>query len=110
MKKRWPVVVMLCTGEPLLLRWKVLAGLIVPATILIVNEHADFFWFDWSNLRTIRRLLSIRSGVNLEELFLTALCGLVFPLTVLYLIGIAGLLYLRRARRLLLWKILGQPR
>jgi hypothetical protein len=102
-----PVLVMLCTGEPILLKWKVLAALLIPAKILIVNEHADFFWFDISNRRTIRRLLSIRSGVNLEELLFTLLRGLAFPLTLLYLAIFAGFMYLRRWRRLLLWKIQG---
>ena len=45
-RQRWPVMAVLCTGEPLLLRWKLIAGLIVPAKVLIVNEHADFFWLN----------------------------------------------------------------
>ena len=97
----------LCTGEPILLRWKLMALAMLPAKVLIVNENADFFWLDWENRRTLRKLASIRWGVNLEEFFATLLRALVFPITLLILLVTAGFLYLRRAWRLLIWKING---
>ncbi len=106
-RREWNVLVILCTGEPILWRWKLLALLIVPAKVLVVNENADFFWLDWGNRRTLRSLVGIRWGVNLEEFFYTLLRGLIFPLTFLFLLATAGLLYLRRAWRLAVWRIQG---
>ncbi len=108
-RQGWEVLVILCTGEPLLWRWKMLALVILPAKVMIVNENADFFWLDWGNQGNLRRLLGIRWGVNLEEFFYTLLRALAFPLTLLILLFTAGFLYMRRARRLLLWKIKGLP-
>lgn len=106
-RRGWNVLVILCTGEPILWRWKMLAVLMLPAKVLVVNENADFFWLDWGNLRTLRSLAGIRWGVNLEEFFYTVLRGLIFPLTFLFLLATAGLLYLRRGWRLALWSIQG---
>ena len=108
-RRGWEVLVILCTGEPILWRWKMLALVLLPAKVLVVNENADFFWLDWGNRGTLRRLLGIRWGVDLEEFFYTLLRALVFPLTFLFLISTAGFLYMRRAWRLLLWKIHGLP-
>lgn len=104
-RRGWNVLVILCTGEPILWRWKIMALLLLPAKVLVVNENADFFWLDWGNRRTLRSLAGIRWGVNLEEFFYTLLRGLIFPLTFLFLLTTAGLLYLRRAWRLALWRI-----
>lgn len=104
-QKGWEVLVMLCTGEPILWRWKIAALLLLPAKVLIINENADFFWLDWGNRKTFRRFLAIRWGVNQEELLQTALRACVFPLTLLVLLVTAAWLYARRWRRLLRWKM-----
>ena len=104
-RRRWPVLAILCTGEPILWRWKLLAVLLLPAKVLVVNENADFFWLDWQNWRTLRRLAGIRWGVNFEESFYTLLRILIFPFTFLFLLLTAGLLFGRRLRRLLLRKV-----
>ena len=99
------MLAILCTGEPVLRRWKMLALGLFPAKVLIVNENADFFWLDWDNRRTLRRFLAIRWGVNRDEVLSTALRALVFPLTLLFLILTALFLYARRWRRLLVWRL-----
>ena len=104
-RRGWRLLVILCTGEPILWGWKVLAAALVPAKILVVNENADFFWLDWGNRKTLRRFLAIRWGVNRAKLFATALRTLAFPITLLILLGTALWLYGRRWRRLLTWKI-----
>jgi hypothetical protein len=104
-RRGWNILVILCTGEPILLRWKIMALAMLPSKVLIVNEHADFFWLDWENRRTLRKLASIRWGVNLEEFFATLLRAIVFPITLLILLVTAGLLYSRRGWRLLMRRI-----
>jgi hypothetical protein len=105
--KKWEVMVILCTGEPIMLYWKMLAVLLIPAKVLIVNENKDFFWLDWENRGNARHLLRDRWGLNLEQVFYTLLRALVFPITLLILLSTAAFLYLRRVRRLLLWKFSG---
>jgi len=104
-RRKWRVLAILCTGESVLWRWKMLALALLPAKVLIVNENADFFWLDWANRRTLRRFLAIRWGVNRDEILSTALRALVFPLTLLFLILTALYLYCRRWRRLLVWRL-----
>jgi len=104
-RRRWRVLVILCTGEPFLWRWKLLALAIFPSKVLIANENADFFWLDWAHRRNLRQFLGVRWGVNLDQIAATVLRALVFPFTLLFLLLTALYLYTRRWRRLLLWKL-----
>jgi len=104
-RRKWRVLAILCTGEPVLWRWKMLALALFPSKVLIVNENADFFWVDWAHRRHVRQFLAIRWGVNRDEITATALRALVFPLTLLFLILTALYLYARRWRRLLVWRL-----
>ena len=113
-RKGWEVMAILCTGERILWRWKIVALVLVPAKVLVVNENADFFWLYWGNWRTLQQLLALRwgvnlLGVNLGELCSTALRALVFPFTLLFLLLIATSLYTRRWWRLAIWKFHARP-
>jgi hypothetical protein len=104
-RRRWRVLAILCTGEPLLWRWKLLALAIFPSKVLIANENADFFWLDWAHRRNLRQFLAARWGVNRDEIATTLLRALLFPFTLTFLLLTALYLYTRRWRRLLLWKL-----
>ncbi len=103
-RQGWKILAILCTGEPILWRWKMLALMTLPSKVLIVNENADFFWLDWENRRTLRRLVGNRWGVHSGEFFATFLRAALFPLTLVVLLSTAVFLTLRRAWRLLLWR------
>jgi hypothetical protein len=96
------VVAVLCSKEPVMASWKVLAVIVLPSKALIINENGDFFWLDWRNLRALRQFLETRWTILGKDFLLTALRAVVFPLTVLFLLANALRLYLRRWRRLLL--------
>ena len=104
------ILAIVCSKEPVMFYWKVLALLLVPAKTLIINENGDFFWLDWQNRRTLRRFLQSRWGILRREFLLTVLRALAFPFTLLFLLANAAWLYARRWRRLLLWKIRGEGR
>ncbi len=104
-QKGWEVLAILCTGEAIMARWKWLALALLPAKVLVVNENADFFWLDWGNRKTLRRFVRMRLGVGQIELLSTVARALVFPITLLILLGTAGFLYSRRGWRLLSWRI-----
>jgi hypothetical protein len=101
------IMAVLCSKEPVMYSWKMLALLMVPAKTLIINENGDFFWLDWNNRRALRSFMQSRWGIVRTGVALTALRALAFPFTVLYLLATALWLYCRRWRRLLLWKIRG---
>jgi hypothetical protein len=103
------VLAVVCSKEPIMYSWKMMALLLVPAKTLIINENGDFFWLDWNNRRTLRSFLQSRWVIIRKEFLLTALRTLVFPLTVLYLLATATWIYARRWRRLLWWRITGPP-
>ena len=104
------VLAILCSKEPVMYSWKMLALLLVPAKTLIINENGDFFWFDWHNRSKLRQFMQSRWVIIRKEFFLTMLRALAFPFTVLFLLANAARLYARRWRRMLLWKIRGQDR
>jgi hypothetical protein len=104
------VLAVLCSKEPVMRSWKLLALLMIPAKTLIINENGDFFWLDWQNRAALRQFLQSRWGLFRQEFLLTVLRAVVFPFTILFLAANAAMLFLRRWRRLLLWKFRGERR
>jgi len=103
------ILVVVCSKEPVMYAWKMLALLAVPSKTLIINENGDYFWLDWHNRRTLRRFMQSRWVIVRKEFLLTGLRAIAFPFTLLFLLANAAFLYSRRWRRLLLWKIRGKP-
>lgn len=97
--KPYRAVSVLCSGKPIMTRWKWLIALRVPAKTLIVNEHGDFFFFDWRHRHIVRMLLASRMGMNggIRMDLLGQL--LLFPFTLTFLSLYAGAVHLRRALR-----------
>ncbi len=90
------VMAILCSGEPILARWKWALALRLPVQVLIVNENGDFFWFNRANWATARRFALYRAGLSGGEALGTIGQILLFPFTLLYLLLYAGALHLRR--------------
>jgi hypothetical protein len=89
----------ICSGEPLMTKWKWAVALRVPARLFIVNENADFFWFDRFHWRVVWRFVLYRSGLA-DAGAARMLAGLIlFPFTLLYLILYATTVHARRALR-----------
>ncbi|MGC2657455.1 MAG: hypothetical protein WA324_05730 [Bryobacteraceae bacterium] len=98
--KPYTAVSILCSGQPIMTRWKWLIALRVPAKILIVNENGDFFFFDWYHRHITRMLLSSRMGLYGGGIRLDLLGQLLlFPFTLIFLSAYAGVVHLRRALR-----------
>jgi hypothetical protein len=88
-----------CSGEPLMTKWKWAVALRVPAKLFIINENADFFWFNRSHGRVLWRFVLYRSGLA-EAGAVRMLAGLIlFPFTLLYLLLYATAVHTRRAMR-----------
>lgn len=96
---RYTIVAILCTGDPVLAKWKWVIALRAKAKILVVNEHAGFFLLDFQHRRFARMMLSLRLGVH--QPFQLRLMGelLLMPFTIGYLALYAAYVHARRALR-----------
>ncbi|HWR53433.1 MAG TPA: hypothetical protein VN428_20165 [Bryobacteraceae bacterium] len=101
----YPLLGIVCSGEPILLKWKLVLAARLRAKVFIVNENADYFFLDYSHWRILVRLGFDRAGLagpsaarNLASLAL-------FPLTLAYLLTYAAWVHsarlLRKAVRLI---------
>lgn len=97
----YAVMGILCTGEPIMTKWKWALAWAVPAKVFLVNENCDFFWLDRSQLATLLRFILYRAGLSGAQAAPTALRLLLFPLTLLYLAAYAAWAHARRGLRLI---------
>lgn len=97
LKQRPPsILVMICSGVPIMAKWKWVLAARLPGKILIVNENADWFWLDRANWRTAVHVLLFRAGLSGAGA-VRALARLVlFPFTLAYLLLYAAMIHLRR--------------
>ncbi len=93
------VLVILCTGEPIMAKWKWALAFRLPVRLLVVNENGDAFWVDRTNWKTIRHFVLFRAGLTGGDAVRTISQVLLFPLTLLYLLVYAAAVHLRRKVR-----------
>jgi hypothetical protein len=96
---RYTVAGIICSGEPIMTKWKWALAARVPAKFFVLNENGDYFWCDWSHWRTIRHFAAFRLGLTGASGIRTLARLAVFPLALLYLIGYAAFVHLRRWMR-----------
>jgi hypothetical protein len=94
--RRPSILVIICSGEPIMMKWKWALAFRLPVKVLIVNENSDYFWFDRSNGEIIRRFILLRAGLSGGNAVHTIGRILAFPLTLTYLLLYAAVIHLRR--------------
>jgi len=97
--RQYNIVGIICSGEPLMTKWKWAVATQVPAKLFILNENGDYFWFDRSNWRTIVHFAMFRAGLAGAEGATTVARVVLFPFTLLYLAAFAAYVHARRALR-----------
>ncbi len=95
----YSVVSILCSGEPIMTRWKWAVALRVPAKLLVVNENVDYFWFDRGNLASMRAMVKHRFGVQTVSSPQLVISAVLFPFVFLYLLSYACWIHTRRLLR-----------
>ena len=90
------VLVIVCSGEPIMTKWKWALAFRLPAKVLIVNENSDHFWCDRASWRVIRRFAAVRAGLSGADAVRTVGQVLLFPFTLTYLLLYAAMIHLRR--------------
>lgn len=89
----------ICSGEPIMAKWKWMLFVRLPAKFFIMNENGDYFWVHRDNWNTIKRFARARLGLVGEGSLRTVGRLLIFPFSVLYLVVYALAVHARRKLR-----------
>ena len=98
-QNHYTIVGIVCSGQPLMTKWKLALAARIPAKILIINENADYFPFEirqWGNLWLLAQM---RAGLAGAGAVRTLARVISFPFTLLYLLLYATTVHTRRALR-----------
>ena len=93
----YSVAGMVCSGEPILTKWKWGLAAALPAKVLVINENGDYFWLDRGHWPAIRQFVKYRAGVADAGIVRALARVIVFPFTFSYLLLYAAAVHLRRA-------------
>jgi hypothetical protein len=96
---RYSAMGIVCSGEPLMTKWKCAIGYQVPAKIFVINENGDYFWLDWVHGKQLRRFVLLRAGLAGAGAVRTLARAISFPFTLCYLLLYASAVHARRALR-----------
>ena len=99
--RRYPVLGIICSNEPVMTPWKLAATILIPAKVVIFNENGDFFWLDWDHRKSIRRFLLFRAGLLEDDAVRRLVHIAAFPFILTFLLLYAAYAHLGRAWRLL---------
>ena len=91
----------LCSGDPIMTKWKWVLAARLRSKIFVVNENADFFWLDRGHWRNALRMAQARTGITGTAMIPALAQWLFFPVTLAYLLLFAGIVHLRRKVRML---------
>jgi hypothetical protein len=98
--RRYNIIGIICSGEPVMTKWKWALAWHVPAKLFILNENGDYFWVDRDHFDTIRHFIAFRAGVSGAGAVPAIARLLLFPFTLLYLLVYAAAVHARRRLRL----------
>jgi hypothetical protein len=93
---RYSVLGIICSGEPIMTKWKWAIAARLPAKVFVLNENGDYFWLDYSQRGVIRHFVLFRAGLSGAGAVRTLARLALFPFTILYLLLYAAAVHLRR--------------
>jgi hypothetical protein len=91
----------LCSGDPIMTKWKWMLVARLRSKIFVVNENADFFWLDRGHWRNALRMAKTRTGITGTAGIPALAQWLFFPVTLVYLLLFAGAVHIKRKVRML---------
>ena len=96
---RYGLLGIVCSGEPIMAKWKWALALRLPAKVFVINENGDYFWLDRKHLEPIRQTVLLRAGLAGAGAVRTLARVFSFPFTLTYLLLYAAAIHTRRAFR-----------
>jgi len=97
--RRYSILAMLCSAEPIMTKWKWALAARLPVKVLVVNENCDCFWLDYAHHAAIRHFVAFRAGLTGSGAAATLASLVLFPFTLTYLLLYAATVHIRRALR-----------
>ncbi len=97
---RYSAVGMICSGDPIMTKWKWMLAARLPAKVFVINENGDMFWLDFGHAAIIRHFILYRAGLTGAGAVPTLVRLLFFPVTLAFLITYAAWEHLKRQVRL----------
>lgn len=97
--RRYSLMGVVCSEEPLMFKWKWALTARVPAKIFVINENGDYFWLDRLHLKPIRQFVLLRAGLAGAGAVRTLATLVLFPFTLLFLLLYASTVHALRAMR-----------
>ena len=91
----------LCSGDPIMTKWKWMLAARLHSKIFEVNENADFFWLDRGHWRNALRMARTRTGITGTAGIPALAQWLFFPVTLAYLLLFASAVHIKRKVRTL---------
>jgi hypothetical protein len=95
----YDILGMICSGEPIMTKWKWALALRLPVKVFVLNENGDYFWIDRGHQEPIRKFVLFRTGLAGAGAVRTLARLVLFPFTLLYLLLYASFVHARRALR-----------
>jgi hypothetical protein len=90
---------LVCSAESIMTKWKWALAARLPVKLIVVNENADFFWFDYDRRGVIAHFALVRSGLAGAGAVRTAARVIAFPFALVFLLAYAAAVHSRRALR-----------
>lgn len=97
--RQYSLMGVICSGEPLMTKWKAALIWKIPAKVFVINENGDYFWLDRMHLSPIRQFVLLRAGLAEAGAARTLVRMVLFPFTLMYLLLYATAVHTRRALR-----------
>jgi hypothetical protein len=98
-QNRYGLIGIVCSGEPVMAKWKWALAMHVSAKVFVINENGDYFWLDRLHLDPIRQTILLRTGLAGTGAVRTLARLVSFPFTLTYLLCYAAAIHTRRAFR-----------
>ena len=95
----YSIMGILCSGEPIMTKWKWALALRLPLKVFVINENGDYFWLDRGHWRSIRHFVLFRAGLTGAGALRTLGRLIAFPFTLAYLLLYASTVHIWRAVR-----------
>jgi hypothetical protein len=94
---RYGLMGIVCSGEPIMTKWKWSLALRLKSKVFLINENGDYFWLDRGHVPLLRELVLLRTGLAGAGAVRTLARVVSFPFTFLYLLLYATIIHARRA-------------
>ncbi len=90
----------LCSGEPIMTKWKWALVARLRAKVFVINEYAGFLLVDWGQTRNLAHFARVRLGLSGAAATPAVMRFLLVPFSLLYLLLFAAIVHTKRRIRI----------